>query len=193
MNLEFHDTFQRALDLMERGESHVFVTGKAGTGKSTLLRHFRSITDKSCAVLAPTGVAALNIQGETIHSFFGLRPGVTTEEIRENPPRRRLSRYKNLETLIIDEVSMVRADLLDCVNVFLQTVRKSRLSFGGVQCVFIGDLHQLPPVVRPDEREALAERYGAPYFFCSDALRERFEEGQIAFVELDKIFRQKDE
>ncbi len=195
MPLEFHETFCLALEAMERGDSHVFITGKAGTGKSTLLKHFRENTAKNCVVLAPTGVAALNVQGETIHSFFGFKPGIAVQEIQENPPRRRLALYKNLEILVVDEVSMVRADLLDCVDAFLKAARKSKRPFGGVQCVFIGDLHQLPPVVRQDEREALAERYGAatPHFFHADVLRGLFEAGEIAFIELDKIFRQKDE
>ncbi len=178
---------------MERGDGHVFITGKAGTGKSTLLGHFRDTTEKNCAVVAPTGVAALNIHGETIHSFFGFKPGISPEEIRENPPTKKLLKYKKLDVLVIDEVSMLRADLLDCVNAFLQVVRKIELPFGGVQCVFIGDLYQLPPVVRQDEREALAERYGAPYFFCADVTRVLFEENEIAFIELDKVFRQRDE
>jgi ATP-dependent DNA helicase PIF1 len=116
-HIDLNVQFQRALDAMEHGSQNLFITGRAGTGKSTLLEYFRNITSKKVAVLAPTGVAALNVHGQTIHSFFGFKPDITLEKVRKhrsspaNP-----SIYKSLDTIIIDEISMVRADLLDCVD-----------------------------------------------------------------------------
>jgi ATP-dependent DNA helicase PIF1 len=152
-NLEINPKFQEALQLLEETSSNLFITGKAGTGKSTLLNYFRSITDKDHIVLAPTGIAAVNINGETIHSFFKFQPGINVMEavkIANNIKDKEL--YRNLDMIIIDEISMVRADLLDCVDIFLKKIRKSELPFGGVQMIFIGDLLQLPPVVVNDER-----------------------------------------
>ncbi|RPH82801.1 MAG: AAA family ATPase, partial [Desulfobacteraceae bacterium] len=134
-SVEINEQFQRALDLMEKTNRQVFITGKAGTGKSTLLDYFRKNTKKKVAVLAPTGVAALNVQGQTIHSFCGFKPNISLENVkkiaRKDSPRATL--YRNLDTLVIDEISMVRADLLDCVEKFLRLngPRSSR-PFGGI-------------------------------------------------------------
>jgi predicted ribonuclease YlaK len=113
-SLDLNAEFQHALELLEKGEKHVFVTGKAGTGKSTFLAYFREHTKRNIVVLAPTGVAALNVNGETIHSFFGFLPGITVEDIEPN--ERKSKKFMKLDTIVIDEVSMVRADLLDCVD-----------------------------------------------------------------------------
>ncbi|WP_243018460.1 MULTISPECIES: AAA family ATPase [Candidatus Cardinium] len=149
-NIELNEQFIKALDLMESGEKNVFITGKTGTGKSTLLKHFRENTQKKIAVLAPTGTAAVNIKGQTLHSFFGLKPDVTLEAIKtikENKHKENI--YKKLDAIIIDEISMVRADLLDCIDKFLRLNGKNENKpFGGVQVIIcIGDLYQLPPVV----------------------------------------------
>lgn len=189
--------FERALAAIERGDN-VFITGRAGTGKSTLLRYFRDTTKKRPVVLAPTGVAAVNVGGQTIHSFFGFGPDVTTSRLPRVRPQDE-KKYKALQTIIIDEISMVRADLLDCVNALLQKYgpHKGR-PFGGVQMVFIGDLYQLPPVVTSEARDALAKQYATPYFFSArifDPQQTLLNDSQkftMEMIELDDVFRQRD-
>ena len=187
--IDLNPEFCRALELMENTRRHVFVTGRAGTGKSTLLTHFRKTTRKNAVVLAPTGVAAVNVGGQTIHSFFGFRPDVTPGSIRRKGKDERQGLYKRLTTLVIDEVSMVRADLMDCVERFLRlNGPDSTLPFGGVQMILIGDLYQLPPVVTGEQKELFRSRYATPYFFSAEAM-----EGlDLALVELEKVYRQRD-
>ncbi len=187
-NIEFNEQFKKALELMENSSENVFITGKAGTGKSTLLEYFRSITKKKIVVLAPTGVAALNVQGETIHSFFGFKPDVTIQNIKKLNPKDART-YKELDAIVIDEISMVRADLLDCVDKFLRlNGKKTNQPFGGIQMIFIGDLYQLPPVVTSKEKKIFTEHYPSPYFFDSNA----FKQIPMSFIELEKVYRQKD-
>ena len=186
--IEINAEFAGALDLLENSDSHVFITGKAGTGKSTLLDHFRRTTRKEVAVLAPTGVAALNVEGQTIHSFFGFKPGITPDKVkRVSGPGGDI--FHQFDTIIIDEVSMVRADLLDCVEKFLRLngPRRNRW-FGGVQMVFVGDLYQLPPVVASSEREIFNHRYETPYFFSAQAFKEPT--FVMELIELEKVYRQ---
>ncbi len=190
---EITPEFENAWRQMEAGPSWLFITGKAGTGKSTLLNHFRKNTQKKVAVLAPTGVAALNVHGQTLHSFFGFKPDVTLKAAQECARRVRREGedeiYQELEILVIDEVSMVRADLLDCIDKFLRVVRKRRWTpFGGIRIVFIGDLYQLPPVVTPEERQLFREHYASPYFFDAKVMAKV----ELEIVELEKIYRQKD-
>ncbi len=185
--IEITPEFKRALSVMEGTRKNLLLTGRAGTGKSTLLRHFRDNTDKNAVVLAPTGVAAVNIEGQTIHSFFGFKPGIVPEAVRAV---RRNSVYRELETLVIDEISMVRADLLDCMDRFMRlNGREKREPFGGAQVVMIGDLYQIPPVVTPEERGKFAGLYESPYFFSAGA----FKGLPVEFVELERVFRQKDD
>ncbi len=184
--IDINADFARALDLMEHSNRHVFITGKAGTGKSTLLDLFRNTTRKEVAVLAPTGVAALNVQGQTIHSFFNFKPSVTPDKIRKVPGG---DIYREFDTIIIDEVSMVRADLLDCVEKFLRLNGPHRNRwFGGVQMIFIGDLYQLPPVVTTAEREIFTHRYETPYFFSAQVFKEPTYDMDL--IELEKVYRQ---
>jgi len=154
MKLDLNPSFQKACSLLEDTNEHVFITGRAGTGKSTLLSYFREKTKKKVVVLAPTGVAALNVHGQTIHSFFKFKPDITLESVKsiykKDDPK---NIYKKLDMIIIDEISMVRSDLLDCVEKSLRLSRGSSELFGGVQMVFIGDLYQLPPVVTGQEKE----------------------------------------
>jgi ATP-dependent exoDNAse (exonuclease V) alpha subunit len=191
MNITFNPPINDALDLMENTSQNLFITGKAGTGKSTLLTYFRLYTKKKVVVLAPTGVAAINVQGQTIHSFFKFKHSVTLGSIRklkENKTKKSI--YKQIDMVVIDEISMVRADLLDCVDKFLRLNGKNpSLPFGGVQMIFIGDLYQLPPVVTSQEKDVFHTQYKSPYFFSAHF----FENYEMTFIELDKIFRQKDD
>ncbi len=191
-NLEINARFDEALKLIEGTMENVFITGKAGTGKSTLLSFFIEQTKKPIAVLAPTGVAALNVKGETIHSFFKFLPNITVEMAKKKGKKQvKNALYKNLKTIVIDEVSMVRADLMDSVDAFLRSARMVNLPFGGVQMIFIGDLYQLPPVVIRHEVQHFEEVYESPWFFHSEVLKS--ENFTMKFVELEKIYRQKDE
>ncbi len=186
--IDINPEFRQALDVMEHSNRHVFITGKAGTGKSTLLDYFRRTTRKEVAVLAPTGVAALNVQGQTIHSFFGFKPSITPEKVRRASGTDG-ELYRQFDTVIIDEVSMVRADLLDCVEKFLRlNGPRKKEWFGGVQMVFIGDLYQLPPVVTSGEREIFTHRYETPYFFSAQVFKEPTFD--MEFIELEKVYRQ---
>jgi len=190
VNIEFNEQFQYALDVMEYTARNAFITGRAGTGKSTLLDYFRNNTRKKVVVLAPTGVAALNVKGQTIHSFFKFRPDITPEKVKKLSRAKDDPTYKKLDALVIDEVSMVRADLLDCVDVFLRLHGPDRdMPFGGIQMIFVGDLYQLPPVVKGDERAIFSSVYGTPYFFSSHVLGTL----DMEFIELEKIYRQHDQ
>ncbi len=190
--LQLNEDFKYALDVLEKTRRSIFITGRAGTGKSTLLQLFRSTTRKKIVVLAPTGVAALNVQGQTIHSFFGFPPRIITpSEAGRKVTRKDLQRlYRNLEVLVIDEVSMVRADMLDGMDRFLRVNRENMQPFGGVQVVLFGDLFQLPPVVTRDpvEQSLFQDYYRTPYFFsaqvCQDAAFE------LDMLELRKVYRQ---
>ena len=188
---ELNERFKDALALMEDTNKNLFITGKAGTGKSTLLSYFCAMTEKKPVVLAPTGVAALNVKGQTIHSFFNFYVDVTPQSIRAGKKKPRDPKlYKKLKTIIIDEVSMLRADMLDCIDEFLRLYGPNEdLPFGGVQMIFIGDLYQLPPVVSRDEQSIFEDHYQTPYFFSAHALRDDPPE----IIELQKIYRQKDQ
>lgn len=189
-NIEINPLFEKALRLMGESENNIFITGRAGTGKSTLLDYFRSITGKEIVVLAPTGVAAVNISGQTIHSFFGFRPDVTVEKVKKAAKKKASPIYKNIDAIVIDEISMVRADLLDCVDAFLRINGKAPgLPFGGTQMIFIGDLYQIPPVVAGHDRNIFREHYESEYFFDAKV----YNEIEIEYLELEKIYRQTDQ
>ena len=178
----------------------VYLTGKAGTGKTTFLKYITQTVSKRHVVLAPTGVAAINAGGTTIHSFFQLplcpylpdvKELVTEYQMPEKyrrPRKERVKLIRTLELLVIDEISMVRADILDAVDMTLRRIRRCEKPFGGVQLLMIGDAQQLSPVVKEEERRYMEQVYPSPYFFHSKALREL----DYTTIELQKIHRQKD-
>lgn len=185
---EFNMTKEKKeiLDILENTDRNVFLTGKAGTGKSQFLKYFRATTKKNVVVLAYTGVAAINVQGQTIHSFFRFHPQTTLESIHKVYDSAD-NIYKQINTIIIDEISMVRADLLDFIDKFMRLngPRKDE-PFGGVQIFAIGDLFQLPPIVSSGEELFFKLNYESPYFFDSRA----FGDGNFFKHELNKIYRQ---
>ena len=186
-DLDVNEDFQRALNIMNSNARCIFITGRAGTGKSTLLTYFVQKTLKKVVILASTGVAALRVRGQTIHSFFGFPPRIVTGDDIKAMRNREL--YEALDTVIIDEVSMVRADLIDGIDQFLRINRNERRSpFGDVQMIFFGDLFQLPPVISGDsEGQYLSFRYASPYFFDAHV----FSQVNMDVVELKKVYRQK--
>lgn len=208
MSLDFDQqniTFRLAYEYINESGCHIYLTGKAGTGKTTLLKYVRSHSGKRLAVVAPTGVAAINAGGVTIHSFFGMPLGLFLPEkfagsfgqgidqqtliskTRLSTEKRKI--IEQLELLIIDEVSMVRCDLLDAIDVLLRYFRKRPEPFGGVQILMIGDLYQLPPVVRDEEERVLAKYYNSPFFFDALVMRE----AGVLTIELKTIYRQSEE
>ncbi|MBP6447576.1 MAG: AAA family ATPase [Saprospiraceae bacterium] len=179
--------FSGILDQLEYTDDHLFVTGKAGTGKSTLLQIFRNTTKKRVVVLAPTGIAALNVKGQTIHSFFGFPPRLINKS--EIEIRKFNKVYKNLDMIIIDEISMVRADIIDNIDYFLRINRNINAPFGGVQMIFFGDLFQLPPIISSIvEREYFRTTYHTPYFFSARVISEI----SMKMVELIHVYRQEE-
>ncbi|GAB4406140.1 MAG: hypothetical protein OHK0032_00960 [Thermodesulfovibrionales bacterium] len=189
-SLDLNAQFLHALRIMEETDENVFITGRAGTGKSTLLQHFRNTTKKKIAVLAPTGVAAVNVKGQTIHSFFDFKPDITPDMVKGLRPREKTI-YKKLDAIVIDEVSMVRADLMDCIDGFLRIHGKNKTRpFGGLQMIFIGDLYQLPPVVTSRDKAIFGSLYKSPYFFDAMLFGSGFD---IQFIELEKVYRQRDD
>ena len=183
-----------AWDFLANTGVSVFLTGKAGTGKTTFLRKLRELMPKRMVVLAPTGVAAINAGGQTIHSFFQFSfspfiPGALTKDEKSYKMSEQKKRIiRTLDLLVIDEMSMVRADLMDRIDDALRKYRNPRLPFGGVQLLLIGDLMQLSPVARQEEWALLRDVYATPYFFSSKAL----EQMRYVTVELKHIYRQQD-
>lgn len=172
---------------------NLFLTGKAGTGKTTFLRNMKARAAKRMVVTAPTGVAAINAGGVTLHSFFQLPfgpfvPGSKTTRFHYRFNRAKIDVFQSLDLLVIDEISMVRADLLDGVDSVLRHHRRNDLPFGGVQLLMIGDLFQLPPVVKEEDWEILHPYYASPYFFSSNALAKT----ELITVELTRVYRQSD-
>lgn len=188
-----NDELRNAWDFVEHTGISIFLTGKAGTGKTTFLRAVKENSTKRIVVVAPTGVAAVNAGGVTIHSFFQLplSPFVPEVQIQRRfafgKEKRKIMR--TLDLLIIDEISMVRVDVLDAIDSVLRRYREHDKPFGGVQLLMIGDLQQLTPVVRPDEEALLRKYYDTPYFFSSHALRSI----DYVTIELSKVFRQQDD
>ncbi len=193
MAIEINKEMQLAKKLIETTNENIFLTGNAGTGKTTFLNLLRTQTAKRMVVLAPTGVAAINAKGQTIHSFFQLPFTPFLPEYKKEKgqiKKDKINIFRTIDLLVIDEISMVRADLLDAIDDRLREYRKQKYSpFGGVQCLFIGDLQQLPPVVRDEDWALMQKHYSTPFFFSSKALQE----SSYVTIELKKIYRQADE
>lgn len=187
--LQLTPAFRSIPDELENSSDSFFITGRAGTGKSTLLELFIKTTKRNVVVLAPTGIAALNVKGQTIHSFFNLPPKLV------QPSELHFMKYKTklmkaIEIIIIDEISMVRADILDHIDYLMRRYKNSPLPFGGARLVAFGDLFQLPPVVStPVERQYFSEVYETPYFFSALV----FKQAGLKMIELRDIFRQTDQ
>ena len=200
MDMEKDAIFELAERYVTCTGKSVFLTGKAGTGKTTFLKHITRTTSKRFVVLAPTGVAAINAGGSTIHSFFQLPLCPYLPDVKEliteyqTPERYRSLRkervniIRTLDLLIIDEISMVRADLIDAVDMTLRRYRRNDKPFGGVQLLMIGDAQQLSPVVKENERPYMSQVYPSPYFFHAKALQKM----DYVTIELQKVYRQKD-
>lgn len=202
-----NDIFAKAVAFVNQTQQPIFLTGKAGTGKTTFLKFIRENSYKKMAITAPTGVAAMNAGGTTLHALFWLPFGVFIEDypltwedkdqfiynkhrlfstIKLTKNRRAI--LQELELLVIDEVSMVRADTLDAIDVILKSVRRDMRPFGGVQVLFIGDLYQLPPVVQDREWQVLRDYYSSAFFFDAKV----FKQQPPVLIELQKIYRQQD-
>jgi ATP-dependent exoDNAse (exonuclease V) alpha subunit len=179
--------FEDYLNKFEDSDGNFYLTGNAGTGKSTLINHFRRVSKKNVVVLAPTGLAANNVRGQTIHSFFRLPPKIITPEVIKTL-KNKSGIYKELDTIIIDEASMVRADMLDAIDAFMRKFgRDGYLRFGGTQVILVGDLYQLPPVVTRSDMIEIGPLYDSPFFFSSNAYDDSFKT-----LELTQYFRQSD-
>lgn len=183
------EEFRSALSLFENSDENWFLTGNAGTGKTTLVKKFREQTKKKVVLLAPTGIAAFNVKGQTINSFFHFPPCIITPEIISKiHTNNRI--YKTVDTIIIDEVSMVRADVFEGIDIFMRKHgRDSNRPFGGAQIILVGDPYQLPPVVTSEEEPIISRFYKTPYFFSTEA----YKKGNFQFLELIEIHRQHDE
>ncbi len=197
-NIERNEVFDLAYRFVTETSENIFLTGKAGTGKTTFLKFLKENSTKNIVVAAPTGVAAINAGGVTLHSLFQLpfHPFLPTKnnkeellaKIRYN--KQRLQLLQKMELLVIDEISMVRCDIMDAIDTILRHARRNyHLPFGGVQLLCIGDLHQLPPVAQNHEWNILNEYYDSPFFFDSLAIKEQMP----LLIELNKIYRQKED
>jgi ATP-dependent exoDNAse (exonuclease V) alpha subunit len=193
---ENNSIFQLAADFVNQTSEHLFLTGKAGTGKTTFLKYIKEHTHKNAVVAAPTGIAAINAGGVTLHSLFQLPlepyiPGYSTVSSKKQFFRfskQKLDLLKQIELLIIDEVSMLRADILDAIDMSLRSIRRISKPFGGVQVLYIGDLFQLPPVAKEEEWNLLKEYYQSTFFFHANVIQQT----KPVYLELKKVYRQGD-
>jgi len=184
---ELNDNFKAIIRDFENYSNHLFITGKAGTGKSSLINYIRRKTKKNLVILAPTAIAALNINAKTIHSFFNFPfHALTKNDIKKHYNRRLINK---IDSIIIDEVSMLRPDILDAINYTLQLTRGNDKPFGGIQIILVGDLFQLPPVITSDDAEVMEKLYPDGQFFFNSNIVNSLD---LVKYELEKVYRQKD-
>ena len=182
-----NDHFKEIIALFENSSKNIFITGKAGTGKSSLIRHLKKNTKKNLILLAPTAIAALNINAKTIHSFFNFPFHIITKgDIKKHYNKRLINK---IDAILIDEASMLRPDIVDAINLTLQATRDNDLAFGGIQMILVGDLYQLPPVVTNNEIEIMSNLYPNGNFFFNSSI---FQKTEITKYELTKVYRQSD-
>ena len=183
-----NDQFEELISLFEKSSKNIFITGKAGTGKSSLIRYLKNNTKKNLVLLAPTAIAALNINAKTIHSFFNFPFHIITKtDIKKHYNKRLINK---IDTMLIDEASMLRPDIMDAIDLTLQVTRENKQSFGGIQMVLVGDLYQLPPVITNDEIKIMSSLYPNGHFFFNSNV---FKNTTISKFELTKIYRQDDQ
>ena len=197
-NVIITPSYQRCFDFIDGGLPVTFVSGQAGSGKTVLIEYIRhKYRDKRICVAAPTGIAALNAKGQTCHSLFSFRNGIITKQaimgvLASIYRRNKEEIFTNMDILIIDEIPMVRADIIDGIDMVLRTIRKYDYPFGGVQVLLIGDMFQLPPIVAQHEEDIFNKMYDTPYFFSSKAFDDSLKYNMIDTVMLTGSFRQKD-
>ncbi|MAZ57369.1 MAG: AAA family ATPase [Gammaproteobacteria bacterium] len=183
-----NDQFEEIISLFEKSSKNIFITGKAGTGKSSLIRYLKNNTKKNLVLLAPTAIAALNINAKTIHSFFNFPFHIITKtDIKKHYNKRLINK---IDTMLIDEASMLRPDIMDAIDLTLQVTRENKQSFGGIQMVLVGDLYQLPPVITNDEIKIMSSLYPNGHFFFNSNV---FKNTTISKFELTKVYRQDDQ
>ena len=182
-----NDHFKEIIALFENSSKNIFITGKAGTGKSSLIRYLKKNTKKNLVLLAPTAIAALNINAKTIHSFFNFPFHIITKgDIKKHYNKRLINK---IDAILIDEASMLRPDIVDAINLTLQATRDNDLAFGGIQMILVGDLYQLPPVITNNEIEIMSNLYPNGNFFFNSSI---FQKTEITKYELTKVYRQSD-
>ena len=186
-NFTLNDDFNEIITLFENSNKNIFITGKAGTGKSSLINHIKKKTHKNLIVLAPTAIAALNINAKTIHSFFNFPFHVITPDVVKKHYNKKL--IKQIDTILIDEVSMLRPDIIDAIDLTLQITRENKDPFGGIQMILVGDLYQLPPVVTNNEIDVMNTLYPDGYFFFNSNVIKKI---NLIKFELSQVFRQSD-
>jgi len=186
-NFTLNDDFNEIIAIFENSNKNIFITGKAGTGKSSLINHIKKKTHKNLIVLAPTAIAALNINAKTIHSFFNFPFHVITPDVIKKHYNKKL--IKQIDTILIDEVSMLRPDIIDAIDLTLQITRENKDPFGGIQIILVGDLYQLPPVVTNNEIDVMNTLYPDGYFFFNSNVIKKID---LIKFELSQVFRQSD-
>lgn len=191
--IDILEEYKEIIELVEKGPNIIFVTGKAGTGKSTLIKYIKYKIDK-CAVIAPTTIAAQNVKGSTIHSFFGLPPKLFNPEDMANDSKSKMPMLRDLDLLIIDEVSMVNAAMIDAIDLIMKKANNTKQAFGGISILFVGDLFQLPPIVENGEQRKYFSgdngRYDSAFFVSADIFKGGVD---ICAIELTKVRRQNQE
>ena len=182
-----NDHFKEIISLFEKSSKNIFITGKAGTGKSSLIRYLKNNTKKNLVLLAPTAIAALNINAKTIHSFFNFPFHIITKpDIKKHYNKRLINK---IDAMLIDEASMLRPDIVDAIDLTLQVTRDNNQPFGGIQMILVGDLYQLPPVITRDEVNIMSSLYPSGNFFFNSNV---FSKSEIIKFELTKVYRQND-